>query len=142
MFKRMAIAVLAITSLLVAGCSEDATNPIQPVDTTPPLAPIMISAAATEGTIIAQWETNTEPDLAGYRVYMQTADGPVSVNQPLIQQTFVVFTTESNGGAINLYATAIDYSGNESSSSQTLAVNLHTPQTSSRLPVDNVKQRN
>lgn len=142
MFKRMVIAALAITSLLVAGCSENATTPIQPVDTTPPLAPIMIGARANDGTVIAQWETNTEPDLAGYRVYVDTVNGPAAVTRSLLTHTYVFFTTDSDGGAINLYATAIDYSGNESSPSQTIAVNLHTPEQSSRLPVDDIKQKN
>ena len=136
MMKRMVIAGLAITSLMVAGCSEDVTNPNQPVDTVLPLAPIMIGAIATDGIITAQWETNTEPDLAGYRVYMQTPTGAVSVTNSLIQHNYVVFDSNLDGGSVTIYATAIDYSGNESNGSQDLSVDLHAALNASRRPAE------
>ena len=139
MFKRMALAALAITCLLAVGCSENSTNPIQPADTVPPLAPIMIGASANDGIVTASWETNTEADLAGYRLYMNSNNGPVSVSQPLIQNTYVVFDSNGDGGAVAIYATAIDHSGNESSASQTISVDLHAIRNSSRNPVEDLK---
>ena len=57
---------------------SDLTAPgdITPVDVFPPAVPTGLRADAAPGSIELVWDRNTEPDLAGYRIYRSTGDGP------------------------------------------------------------------
>jgi hypothetical protein len=48
---------------------------IKPVDTFPPATPSGLNATAGPASIELSWDPNTEPDLAGYRVYRATGGG-------------------------------------------------------------------
>jgi len=57
---------------------ESADSPeveVHPVDIYPPKAPTGIAASAEGGIIRIYWFPNSEPDLAGYRVYRREAPG-------------------------------------------------------------------
>lgn len=93
----------------LSGCSE-----LFVVDTTPPVPPTGIRATALDNAIEISWSHNTEPDLAGYKVWVSDRyDGTYS------------FLAKTNGNRItdygarngkrNYYAvSAYDFSGNES----------------------------
>jgi hypothetical protein len=49
---------------------------ITPEDKFPPAVPTGLRATATPNSIELTWDSNTEPDFAGYRVYRASADGP------------------------------------------------------------------
>jgi len=83
-------------------------------DTFPPAAPSGLRAVAAANSIELAWEANTEPDLAGYRIYRAIGDGQ--------------FERIADGGLVPSYSdaavehgkqyryavSAIDKSGNES----------------------------
>ena len=82
-------------------------------DVFPPAAPHGLRAAASAGSIELSWESNDEPDLAGYRVY-RSVDGAAfekvgDVNLPAYSDK-----TAQPGHAYRYQVTAIDQSGNES----------------------------
>ena len=54
--------------------SKGPPGPPPPPDTTPPAAPTGLTATGGNGTVALDWANNTEPDLAGYRVYRQNPD--------------------------------------------------------------------
>jgi hypothetical protein len=87
-------------------------------DTTPPAAPLNLAVQTSgAGALRLTWTANSEPDLAGYKVYRSpTAGGPYT----LISGTSLVSTASYldenlEGGKTYYYAvTAVDASGNES----------------------------
>jgi hypothetical protein len=106
--------VLALLPLIgVWGCTDTTTAP----DTTPPLAPHLDGATLNNGSVGVWWEPNTEPDLAGYYVYLVIDGTPQSaVPHPIADNSLVVDLNGSTG-PVDVYVTAIDVSGNESSPS-------------------------
>jgi hypothetical protein len=76
-----------VQALVVAG-NKDAGNkkvaesdlsepfPITPVDKFAPAVPSGLRAGRTVNSVTLVWESDTEPDLAGYRVYRSVDDGP------------------------------------------------------------------
>lgn len=74
--------------------------------------------SAGEATINLTWDPNSEPDLAGYRVYESlTAGGPYSILKDVGNvTTFTIKKTVPDGTATTLYyvVTAYDQSGLES----------------------------
>ncbi|UQN09754.1 NPCBM/NEW2 domain-containing protein (plasmid) [Deinococcus sp. QL22] len=60
-------------------------------DTTPPAVPSTLTASPQVGGIVLDWADNTEPDLAGYRVYRSpSANGPFGLltPQPIMPSTY------------------------------------------------------
>jgi hypothetical protein len=57
---------------------SDFTAPgdITPIDVFPPAVPTGLRADVAPASIELVWDRNTEPDLAGYRIYRSTGDGP------------------------------------------------------------------
>ena len=53
-----------------------APSDITPMDVFPPAVPTGLRADAAPGSMELVWDRNTEPDLAGYRIYRSTGDGP------------------------------------------------------------------
>ena len=118
---KLRIAFLAITAaaLVLTGCSEDASNPVQ-LDTTPPLAPVMLGARGDNGSVGVWWEANTEVDLAGYNVYQNTGGQASRMNHVVIDHNY--FSGQIDHNLVTVYVTAVDFTGNESSPSSSLTV--------------------
>lgn len=113
MKRRLSIVLALLPIVGLGGCGADTTTS---PDTTPPLAPQIDGATIDHNIVGVWWQANTEPDLAGYFVYVvengvtrSAVADPITTNYLLVD----VGTTES----VEVYVTAIDYSGNESSPS-------------------------
>lgn len=81
----------------------------------------LYAVAAFSAQILVTWDANTEPDLAGYKVYCGTASGqygaPVTVTTP--SYTFQGATDKTT---YYVAVSAIDTSGNESALSDEVSV--------------------
>jgi hypothetical protein len=96
------------------------TAMLQALAAVPPAPPLLILT----GEVVLTWIANTEPDLAGYKIYWAIA--PDQWQEPL--SVGKVTTAQLTGllkGAIYSFAiTAIDTSGNESPKSHTASKSL------------------
>lgn len=94
------------------------------IDITPPLRPINLQGYANwfNITIDLTWTPNTEPDLAGYNVYV---DG-VKKNEELITVPEWVHNAVE-GTTYEYYVTAVDNNGNESNPSESIYRTLIIP---------------
>ena len=90
---------------------------ITPVDRFPPSPPAGLRVTASPTSIEISWDGNSEPDLAGYRVYRAVPGGPFEK----IAETSTVPTYSDHAveqGKTYRYAiSAFDQSGNESAQS-------------------------
>ncbi len=99
-------------------------------DTAPPATPTGVSAASvTVAGVTLQWAPNSEPDLAGYKIYRATAgaNGPwTRVDGPALTTTDRYTDGALPSGATQLWyrVSAVDISGNESARSAAVAVVL------------------
>jgi fibronectin type 3 domain-containing protein len=75
---------------------------------------VVVSSAATS-SVTLQWDANTEPDLAGYKLYQGAATG----GPYTLKQTLAKVTTTTVAGLVDgthyFVLTAFDTVGNESS---------------------------
>jgi predicted phage tail protein len=94
---------------------------IKPVDIFPPATPFAVQATAAPTSIEITWNSNTEPDLAHYRVYRSVSGGPfervAEVDLPAWSDRGV-----QAGKQYRYQVTAVDRSGNESPRSQAVEV--------------------
>lgn len=72
------------------------------------------SAIAFAEEAVLSWDANTEPDLAGYRVYIGTTPGTYGTPIDIDKQIASFSTTSLTPGTYFFAVTAIDNSGNES----------------------------
>jgi subtilisin family serine protease len=88
-------------------------------DTTPPAAPTGLVATGGNGSVSLDWNDNTEPDLAGYRVYRSTTSGSgyVEISTGLVIASAYLDTSVSNGTTYYYVVRAADTSGNLSGNS-------------------------
>ena len=105
------------------------------VDHTPPVAPTLISATPAASNVTMVWETNTEPDLAGYLLYrngqLANASGLVIDNlSPYLISDVSYFDKTLPDGKFTYYLVAMDEAGNISDSSNSLdvVIDTHPPQ--------------
>ena len=101
-------------------------------DSTPPATPANVSVTAGQSRIWVSWQTNSEPDLAGYRVYYNAgAAGPPwngtatvegSPSPVQVSGTNVLLRGLSLGTNYFVAVSAVDTTGNESSLSPAVAV--------------------
>jgi len=110
------IGLVVVPTLVLVGCGSD---PQTTPDTTPPLAPQLSGATFDDGAVGVWWEPNTEPDLAGYFVYLIENGTARPANLAACANNYMVAQVESGAGPVQVYVTAIDVSGNESSPSET-----------------------
>jgi hypothetical protein len=108
--------LLLAVALMVAGC-RDSTAP----DTTPPASPRAVHSVTGDQSVVLSWVANTEPDLAGYRVYMSPcANGP-GCPYDLVTTTTgtqVQVSALTNGDTRFFAVSAVDVAGNESALSR------------------------
>lgn len=107
-----------------AGESEDSlVAEVRPIDTFPPAAPTGLTAVYTPGAVELVWTTNTESDLAGYRVYRrEDGEAPQRMNKELLPTPIFRDGMVQPGRKYLYYLTAVDLAGNESLPSQEVAV--------------------
>jgi hypothetical protein len=120
---RRSISLICILPLLLglAGCSSNSSNgnhpaaPAAPLaDTSPPAAPVGLSALNEGRQVKLAWQENvSDPDLAGYRV-TRTARGQ-TIPLTVTLQTENRFIDSSPFAGLATYAVqAVDSQGNES----------------------------
>jgi hypothetical protein len=110
--------LVLVPALLVTGCGDD--NALEP-DTTAPLAPNLKGAVSTGPVATIWWDTNTEPDLNGYNVYVTEGGTTSRVNTaPVV--TNVATVNVADGSTVTVFVTAIDFSENESGPSNSRLV--------------------
>ncbi len=68
----------------------------------------------TGGTITLTWDSNTDPDLGGYKVYYGTAPGAYTHSTDVGNVTTFTLTGLTKGQIYFIVATAYDASQNES----------------------------
>jgi hypothetical protein len=111
---RGTLMLLVAAAMTLGGCNED---PVAPRDLTPPAAPRGLYTVTGDQTVYLAWYDNTEPDVAGYRIYESGCDtGPEC---PYERVGSTDRTTYALGGLANgvtryFAVAAYDYAGNES----------------------------
>ena len=126
--KRRFVMVLALLPLVAFwGCGTDTTTT---PDTTPPLAPQLGGATLQDGNVGVWWGANTEPDLAGYYVYYVENGVTHSASTDPVISNYLLIDARNASGPVDVYVTAIDYSGNESSPSASMraSTQITTPE--------------
>lgn len=86
------------------------------------LLPILV-AEATAGSVALAWDSNSEPDLAGYRIHYGTAAVPYG-NLVDVTTTSATISNLVNGVTYTFAVTAYDTSGNESVYSEPLSYTM------------------
>ena len=108
-----ALALLALGALIAAGCEND--GPTTVVDSLPPAPPQAVKTVTGDDRVTLSWVRNTEPDLAGYRVYRGTSsyEGPFD---PLGTTSSLGWVDDDvvNGQTYYYAVAAYDEAGNES----------------------------
>jgi fibronectin type 3 domain-containing protein len=97
---------------------------ITPVDTFPPAVPTGLSVTPAPNSIELSWERNTEPDLAGYRVYRAMGDGEF---EKLAEVNAVPSYSDRDVQAGRNYryaVSAVDKAGNEGERAASAAVTM------------------
>jgi hypothetical protein len=87
---------------------------ITPKDLYPPAAPRGLRVVAGPSSIELAWDRNTEPDLAGYRVYRSAAGGSWAKLADVSQVPAYSDHQIESGKAYQYAITAVDQAGNES----------------------------
>lgn len=105
---------LLAAALVLTSCNED---PVAPRDLTPPAAPRGLYTVTGDQTVYVSWYGNTEPDVAGYRIYEAGCESGPSCPYDRVGSTNG--TTFAIGGLINgvtrfFAVAAYDHAGNES----------------------------
>ena len=102
--------------------SEEAR--ITPVDTFPPAVPTGLTASAAANSIELVWSQNSEPDLAGFRVYRSAAGGPFEKIADVSQIPAYSDKSAERGKMYRYQITAFDQAGNESGRSAAVEASL------------------
>lgn len=121
--QTLIINLLTITSLLVfASCS------FENIDHEPPAVPRGLRSITGDGEVMLYWYENTEPDLAGYRIYRSLTE---SGYYYLIGETNLDYFLDVGleNGVTYFYAiSAFDYNENESDLSYELVFDTPRPE--------------
>jgi fibronectin type 3 domain-containing protein len=110
-----------------AGIAEsDLSDPasITPRDTFPPAAPTGLRVIAAPQSIELTWDRNTEPDLAGYRIYRAFGDGEFTKLADISQLPAYSDRAVEAGKAYRYAVSAVDRAGNESPRSTAVSASL------------------
>jgi hypothetical protein len=88
------------------------------VDTTPPVAPVVVDSKTGKGFVSIRWRANTEKDVLGYRVYRSIANDAESFNlihvKPIRQTAFLDSLPQVAQNRFYYKITAVDSAYNES----------------------------
>jgi len=90
----------------------------QAVDTTPPQAPKGLRSITGDRAVYLYWEPNSEPDLAGYRVYRNNAPSGYFKLIADVKEPYYVDRDVQNGVTYYYAVSAYDRNGNESELSE------------------------
>ena len=106
-----------------AGVSEAESEPseaaeVTPVDIFPPAVPIGLNAIAGTQNIELVWDRNTEPDMAGYRLYRSAGDGKLEKIADIAETPSYSDRKVESGKHYRYAVTAVDRAGNESKQSE------------------------
>ena len=106
--------LLAVLGLGLSGCNET-TAPSR--DVTPPAAPRGLFSVTGDGEVTLRWLSNTESDLAGYRIYeAPCAEGPDCPYDRVGSTSATQFVVNGLANGVTRYfaVAAVDAAGNES----------------------------
>ena len=125
--------VLAENTMTVTLSDGHGRNTVVPItlrEPAPPATPVL-DASTGATVVIATWTPNLEVDLAGYHLYRATsAGGPWT--RTTIDRTVRIAAFRDVGLQTSTryyyYATAVDYSGNESAASSTASISTNPNQ--------------
>jgi hypothetical protein len=95
---------------------------VTPVDMFPPSVPGGLNAIAAVDHIELVWERNTEPDMAGYRLYRGPAEGAMEKIADIAEAPSYSDRTLESGKRYRYAVSAVDRSGNESKQSETVEI--------------------
>ncbi|MFH5781819.1 fibronectin type III domain-containing protein [Heyndrickxia oleronia] len=84
------------------------------IDTTPPSAPTGVKIDSRSNGLIVTYKRNTEKDLAGYNIYVDSSKHNAS---PVTSTSYTVPGLDTDS-SYSIYVTAVDKSGNESEPSE------------------------
>ncbi|HEY2018746.1 MAG TPA: hypothetical protein VGH38_34815 [Bryobacteraceae bacterium] len=87
---------------------------ITPVDTFPPAVPSGLRASTAPESVELSWDRDTEPDLAGYRIYRAAPGGAFERIAIVAQVPSYSDRAVEHGKSYRYAITAVDQSGNES----------------------------
>jgi fibronectin type 3 domain-containing protein len=87
-----------------------------------PAVPVALRADPTPNSVSLVWEADTEPDLAGYRVYRSVGDGPWQKLADVSAVPSYSDTTIEHGKTYHYAVTAFDKSNNESDRSAAVEI--------------------
>ena len=118
------LSLVALFALLLSGCSSDSSStPIVGVeDTTPPVAPINLTAFVKDGVVTLAWVANSEIDLDSYNVYKADYGCDYELQENALTARFVETITEQALSNLHYRISATDISGNESAFSTPIQV--------------------
>lgn len=103
-----------------AASERTAEVEIFPEDRFPPSAPAGVTAIASTGSIELAWEQNSEPDLAGYRVYRAEGTGEFARIGEIRTAPNYSDRPVRSGVRYRYAVSSVDKAGNESAQSQTV----------------------
>ena len=94
---------------------------VVPDDKFAPAVPAGVRADALTASIELNWDRNTEPDLAGYRIYRGVGDGPLEKLAETSQVPAYSDRAVEHGKTYRYAVSAVDRAGNESTRSTTVS---------------------
>jgi hypothetical protein len=115
---RYAVQTIAKTGTGEVESELSPPRPITPADLFPPAIPTGLQAVPTPNTIELAWERDTEPDLAGYRIYRAAAGGEFEKIGETGETTSYSDRQVESGKQYRYAVSAFDKSGNESKRSE------------------------
>ncbi|MDH3976294.1 MAG: Ig-like domain-containing protein [Deltaproteobacteria bacterium] len=95
-------------------------------DIVAPLPPTGLSVIASGSSAVLSWFANSEPDIAGYRVYRNSEAGWLALVEGLVTDTAYTDNALSNGN-YSYRIIAVDHAGNESDFSNEASVEINSP---------------